>query len=367
MSEQSPVQASADFERNGNTDWNACWSDTRHDVVLMNFGGPTKQEEVEPFLRRLFEDPLILRLPLPEPFRSLAQKWLASMIVSRRLGAITENYRHIGYSPINRYTQEQARILQGLLRKKRPNTFVHVANRYTPPFAQDVVRELPDHPERLFLVTLYPHFSHATSGTSIRDFDQSWKLRSGRETKGGTRVFSWWWHPRWIEYTTRELCRSIELAVKQNVGGKGGDQKISVVISAHGLPQSYADRGDQYPHEIAAHYGEMRRRALLWLQENFPTLDCVFELSFQSRVGRMEWTRPYTEDVILDMAKRGGALVMAPISFVSDHIETLHEMDVTYRDSALKNGFASFYRVKLPNGDPVVAECLADVLVHHGF
>ena len=338
------------------------WSGVRHDVVLMNFGGPTKSAEVVPFLRRLFEDPLILRIPFPEPFKTFFQRLLANFIVSRRAKKTDSQYSKIGYSPINRYTLAQAEKLQAILRKKRADTYVHVVNRYTPPFAEDVVKQLPKNPERLFLLTMYPHFSHATAGTSVRDFDQKWKAHAGDEIKGGVRVFSWWWHPLWLAYTSRELCRSIDEAVKAHP-----NEKISVIVSAHGLPVAYAARGDQYPHEIAAHFGELKKRARLWLDANHPKADCEFKLSFQSRVGPVEWIKPYTEDAIIEMGQRAGGLVMVPISFVSDHIETLYEMDVTYREEAQKSGFKGFYRVRLPNDDVLLAECLADVLIRQGF
>jgi len=335
------------------------------DVVLLHFGGPTRREEVQPFLERLFQDPFIIRAPLG----TWGRRKLGEMIARRRWMHTDEQYAKIGYSPINRYTDVQAQHLDKLVRGLNPDSRVHVVNRYTAPFAREVVPRLErESSRRLFLATLYPHFSHSTAGSSIRDFDTAWETVHGVKTRTSTRVFSWWWHQQWVEYSWQALREALERAVAGVSSDGGGSKTITVLFSAHGLPQKYADRGDPYPHDIRAHYAELVRRGEAWIRASAAGVECKWELSFQSRVGPVEWMRPYTEDVIAASGtKNGGTLVIVPISFVSDHIETLYEMDVTYRELSLRSGFSRFERVKMPNEDPKLAAVIFAVLRDFGL
>ncbi|NDE15170.1 ferrochelatase [bacterium] len=336
------------------------WDGIQNDVFLLHFGGPTSSAEVQPFLTELFEDPFILRVLLPEG----ARKALGRFIARRRVPKADSQYRVIGYSPINRYTDIQARHLEKKLREIHPNTNVHVINRYTAPRAVDVVRGLDTRVRRrVFLLTLYPHFSHATAGSSMFDFDKAWRLCHGSDHDKMTRVSSWWHQRDYLEYSWELLRESLQSAL--DASARSGDPRITVLFSAHGLPVKYLRRGDPYPHEIRAHFAELEARARKWLP---PAADVAFELSFQSRVGPVEWLRPYTEDMIARLGReRGGQLVMVPVSFVSDHIETLYEMDVTYKADAAKAGFTGWHRVTMPNDDERLAHCLRQTLVTHGF
>ena len=332
------------------------------DVVILHFGGPTCEEQVQPFLRRLFEDPFIIRAPLGVTGR----KWLASYISKKRWKHTNEQYKAIGYSPINHYTKIQADFLEQRLKADHPESKVFVVNRYTEPFAPQVIPEILKSPaERpLFLLTLYPHFSHSTAGSSIRDFDQAWEAITGTKTKTSHRVFHWWWQRRYREYALEFLKEAVS---KHQTTYPG--QALSVLYSAHGLPQKYADRGDPYVHDIRAHAEELSLMLRSWAKEEFGgQLDLSFDLSFQSRVGPVEWLRPYTEDKIEELGnKRGGTLLIVPLSFVSDHIETLYEMDVTYRNLALSKGFKNMLRARVPNEDPKFAVVLYDTLIDMGL
>ncbi len=336
------------------------WDGIQNDVFLLHFGGPTSSEEVQPFLTELFEDPFILRVLLPEA----ARKALGRFIARRRVPKADGQYRAIGYSPINRYTEIQARHLEKKLREIHPRTRVHVINRYTAPRAQDVVRGLdPRDARRIFLLTLYPHFSHATAGSSMFDFDKAWRLCHGSDHDKMTRVSSWWHQRDYLEYSWELLRDSLQAAL--DTAARSDNPRVTVLFSAHGLPVKYLRRGDPYPHEIRAHFAELEARARKWLP---PGADVAFELSFQSRVGPVEWLQPYTEDMIARLGReRGGQLVMVPVSFVSDHIETLYEMDVTYKADAAKAGFSGWHRVRMPNDDERLAHCLRQTLVTHGF
>ncbi len=329
------------------------------DVVLCNFGGPTSAAGVEPFLRCLFEDPFIIRAPLKPWMRS----WLARRIARKRAPNVVHEYERIGFSPINRMTEIQARLLEAALRAINPAAKVHVVNRYTAPFADAVVGDLAPEGRRIFVTSLYPHLCHSTTVSSYRDFDLAFERRHGVRDVGSVRVFSWWHNARYLEWSAERLHARIAEAL----AGPGGG-KVAVVFSAHGLPVRYNARGDPYVNEIRAHFVELRARAEAWLGER--RAQVTWHLSFQSRVGPVEWVKPYTDATIAGLGAgthRGGTLLMVPVSFTADHIETLHEMDVTYKKVALDSGFAHYLRVAPANDDPVLAETMRDVLVQHGF
>jgi ferrochelatase len=341
------------------------WQSADHEVLLCNFGGPEKPEDVEPFLVRLFEDPFIIRAPFPPWLRSL----LARRIARKRAPKSRAEYEKIGGSPLNRYTEVQARHLERLLRTRRPRTRVHVVNRYTAPFASDVVRGVPrcdDGKARLFSVTLYPHLCHSTTVSSLRDLELAWLAHHGGESMPGARVWSWWAEGRYLDHTFER----VKVAVAPFVERAAKGEHVTVLSSAHGLPVRYLRRGDPYVSEIKAHHEELSRRCQAWLQRDHPAAAAhvTWHLSFQSRVGPVEWVKPYTDAEIgrLGAAQRG-ALVLVPISFTADHIETLFEMDETYAALARASGFAGFGRAIPANDDAVLAACLADSLIRVGF
>lgn len=335
-----------------------CWQSVPHTVFLFNFGGPEKAEDVHGFLLKLFEDPFIIRARIPTSLRNM----LARRIAKKRTPKAVEEYSKIGFSPINSFTRDQAAHLEYLLKKKRPNTRVIVVNRYTAPYAADVVAKISESNGRYFMLSLYPHTCHSTTVSSYRDFDIALKSRFGDRNFTTTRVFSWWHNPRYLEFSSAQVFRTINNLLSS------GEKKITILFSAHGIPKRYQERGDPYVNEIYTHFEEIRQRCNAWLEKHSSTQAHIdWNLSFQSRVGPVEWTKPYTDESIKDLGRNQGALVMVPISFVSDHIETLFEMDHTYRNLALSSGFSSFHRVTPANSDPELAECLANILDQHGF
>jgi ferrochelatase len=326
------------------------------EVFLLNFGGPRSAEEVEPFLAKIFEDPFIIRVPLGGPLR----RFLARRIARQRTPETVRQYEAIGYSPINVYTERQAAHLQQELRTLHPNTRVRVINRYTSPFASDVLPQVDVTCKRLFLLPLYPQFCHSTTSSSIRDTDQAIRAVIQPSVTSVAQIVSWWRNTMFLDYSWRLLAETLQPVM-------GPDRQIHVVFSAHGIPQSYASRGDPYPEEVRAHYHALSERGRQWVQHRGAD-NVQWHLSFQSRIGPVEWLRPYTTDVITSL--KGDTqqhLIMVPISFISDHIETLFEMDITYKELALQSGFASYDRVRCPNDDPQLAMCFRDVLLQHGF
>jgi ferrochelatase len=349
------------------------WADIPHEVVLCNFGGPESAADVEPFLRRLFEDPFIIRSRwIPQGLRH----WIARRIARKRAPRIGVEYAKIGYSPINRTTRATAAHLERLLGEIRPGTKVHVCNRYTAPFADEVVAKLDIGRSRVFMIALYPHLCHSTTVSSFRDFDLAFRARHGDRVLTTIRVNSWWFARSYLDYSFGKLREGLEATFAKAPGAP-----VQVIFSAHGIPESYNLRGDPYVNETRAHFDELRRRAEHWLRSyasklpagasgagaSLPRVD--WHLSFQSRVGPVQWVGPYTDELVQRLGREapGAAVLLVPISFTSDHIETLFEMDETYREQALASGFRAYHRVVPPNDDPLFAECLREILEGHGF
>jgi len=337
------------------------WDGVPHVVILCNFGGPASAAAVEPFLKRLFEDPFIIRAPLPIWMR----RWLANKIATKRGPKALAEYREIGFSPINRMTAIQALHLEQQLQQVRPGTRVLVINRYTSPSADEVLAGEDLLGKRVFLITLYPHLCHSTTVSSLRDFDLALERRYGNRDLPNTRVYSWWQTPRYLAHTYKNLESCLAPLVHANPA-----EPITILFSAHGIPIRYHERGDPYVNEIQTHFSELKRRGEAWLslQGNGALQRCHWKLSFQSRVGPVAWVKPYTEEAIAELGKaHGGTLMLVPISFTADHIETLYEMDHTYQHLALQSGFKRYARAVPSNDDPELAACLADALKAHGF
>jgi ferrochelatase len=327
-------------------------------VFLLHFGGPQTDAEVEPFLVHIFADRFILRAPLGRYLRRL----LARRLARQRTPETVRQYRAIGYSPINVYTQRQADALQRELRPLRPYTRVRVINRYTPPFASEVFPQVDLTHTRLFLLPLYPHFCHSTTSSALQEADVAIRAFTPQGDIPAVKIFSWWHNRMFLEYSCSLLAEALTPVMSR-------DGQIHVVFSAHGIPQTYAVCGDPYPQEIRAHYQALCERGRRWVRHQGISADRVqWHLSFQSRLGPVTWLKPYTTDVITNLNHdQGGHLIIVPISFVSDHLETLYEMDITYRHLALHSGFATYTRVRCPNDDPQLARCLKDILLQHGL
>lgn len=335
------------------------WHNVPREILLCNFGGPASADEVYPFLVRLFEDPFIIRAPLGR-----LRPMLARRIARKRAPASAEEYKKIGFSPINRLTQSVAQGVEARLQKTHADTKVIVVNRYTAPFASDMVEHLNPNARRL-VITLYPHFCHSTVASSLRDLDLAYRSAHEGRDLPATRVYSWWHHPQYVTFTADALIKKLLQVCRERPQGQ-----LTVMYSAHGIPVRYHQRGDPYCHETLAHTEELTKRARLAVADAFPDRqnDIHFQLCYQSRVGRVEWVKPYTDDTIQKLGpERGGALVLVPLSFTSDHIETLYEMDVTYKEMGLQAGFDHYDRVPPANDDPRFLDCLAEIIKYHGF
>ncbi|WP_320676456.1 ferrochelatase [Prochlorococcus sp. MIT 1300] len=322
---------------------------TRIGVVLMNLGGPERIQDVGPFLYNLFSDPEIIRLPI----RSL-QKPMAWLISSLRSSKSQQAYLSIGGgSPLRRITEQQARELQSELRQRGINATSYVAMRYWHPFTESAVADLKaDGIEEVVVLPLYPHFSISTSGSSFRELE---RLRQSDTTfqKLSIRcIRSWYNHPGYLNAMADLISNQIFLSEIPS--------KVNIFFTAHGVPKSYVeDAGDPYQKEI-----ESCAALIMNVLKNRLGYENPYTLAYQSRVGPEEWLRPYTNEVLEDLGKAGiRDLVVVPISFVSEHIETLEEIDIEYRELAKKNGIENFYRVPALDTYPAFISSLADLVI----
>ena len=317
---------------------------SRVGIVLLNLGGPERIQDVGPFLYNLFADPEIIRLPIPA-----LQKPLAWLISTLRSNKSQEAYRSIGGgSPLRRITDQQARELQSLLRQRDVNATTYVAMRYWHPFTESAVADMKaDGIEQVVVLPLYPHFSISTSGSSFRELQ---RLRQGDERFAQLplrAIRSWHDHPGYLKAMAQLIEREIDACVDPSTA--------HVFFSAHGVPKSYVEEaGDPYQKEIES-CAELIMKTLG--REN------PWTLAYQSRVGPVEWLQPYTEEALEELGEKGvKELVVVPISFVSEHIETLEEIDIEYREIATEAGVSNFRRVPALDTDPTFIASLADLV-----
>jgi ferrochelatase len=318
-------------------------------IVLLNMGGPETLDDVEPFLRNLFLDRDILRIP--------GQRIIGPLIAKRRSPRIREQYAAIGGgSPIRRLTEWQGRAMAERLDRLSPETGPHrayVAFRYTPPFAADALRAMAaDGITRAVAFSQYPQFSCTTSGSSFKD------LFAQAEALGLRHAFEWSVVDRWPTHGAyvQALAETVREGLSRFAEGPERDA-VTVLFSAHSIPMSVVNRGDAYPAEVEATVAEVMAAA------GVPN---PWKLSWQSKVGPIPWLGPQTDDTITAMAASGvqDVLVVAA-AFTTDHIETLFEIDVEYGHLAKEVGIRRFERAPALNERPAFADALATIVAEH--
>lgn len=304
--------------------------------MLLNMGGPDSLDAVKPFLYNLFSDRDIIKLG-----PAALQKPIASLIIALRLKKARETYGLIGgKSPLLDITAAQAAALENALLPRGPFT-VGVGMRYWHPFSEETLRQLTGRGvKRLIALSLYPHYSIATTGSSVKDFERV----AAQYPVEYTCVTSWCDHPLYIS----------ALADKIRRGMASCPERPAVLFSAHSLPQKFVDAGDPYVREIRATIAALAER-----------LDMEWYLSYQSKTGPVKWLEPTTEHMLHELRGKGVKhLLVVPISFVSDHIETLYEIDMVYKDLAERLGITTFKRIESLNTSPQFIEALADIVLH---
>ncbi|MFC7292342.1 ferrochelatase [Hirschia litorea] len=285
-------------------------------IVLFNLGGPDKAESVEPFLFNLFKDKAIITLPNP-------LRWLvAKLISSRRAEEAKVNYAKMGGgSPLLPETQKQADVLEQSLRETGLDARCFLAMRYWHPFTEDAVKKVADFaPDKVILLPLYPQYSTITTASSVTE----WKKVGGGDA---TTICC---------YPTEEglISAHVDKLVstwKEN----GAPDNLRVLLSAHGLPKKVVDAGDPYQWQV--------EQTCAAVKEKLPS-DWDVEICYQSKVGPLEWIGPSTDDCVKKAGKDNKNVLVSPIAFVSEHIETLVELDDEYAELAIENGVKSYLR-----------------------
>ncbi len=301
-------------------------------ILLLNFGGPWTLSDVKPFLYRLFANPAVL-VGVPTPFRQL----LAFMIAMVKGPSSIRSYRSIGGgSPQLKWTAIQAEGLRELL--PRNSIRVEMGMRSSEPSIEEALLLLQDWgAEQLVLLPLFPQFSTTTTGTCFTEVRMAMQRLHWQPSV--REVSNWADHPDYAKLLRRSVDEAVRSAESER---NGSNEPIHVVFSAHSLPMKIVKLGDPYPRHI--------ERTIAAITRGFKH---SWTLAFQSRNGKIPWLQPYLEDELKRLG-RGGAkrVVVVPISFVSDHIETLFELDQLYADVARRHGITHYYRARCFNGDP---------------
>ena len=319
----------------------ATQSDQRIGILLFNLGGPETLNEVRPFLFNIFVDPDIIRLP----WRAL-QKPLAWLISTQRHKKSRSYYEQIGGgSPLRRITEEQARALEQSLANRGIDAKAYVGMRYWHPFIEEALEQIRrDQIDRLVVLPLYPQFSVSTTGSSLNRM-QAIAAETGHLLPPTSVICSYEADPNYIEAMADAAGE--ELA-------RFPDQEPShthILFSAHSVPVKYITDGDPYLDHTKRTVELVMRRV---------GADRPYTLSFQSKVGPVEWLTPATNETIPRLAREGVTqLMLVPVSFVSEHSETLYEMDILYRDVAAQAGIVHYRRVPTMNCRPRFIDALA--------
>jgi ferrochelatase len=313
-------------------------------VVLFQLGGPDRPEAVKPFLVNLFSDPAILRVP------NWLRPWLAKLIAGRRLKPAMENYAILGgKSPLLELTEQQARALEGALAGAAAEVRCFIAMRYWHPFTEEAVAAIKAFgPDEIVALPLYPQFSTTTTGSSMTVWREA-------VAKAG------------ITAPVRTLCcfhsdgayaaaqgALVARALDDAQAEVGPEVGVRILFSAHGLPESIVTDGDPYQWQV-----EQTVKAVLRAMGRGPLPHTI---CYQSRVTPQKWIGPSTTEAIEDAAEAGEAVLVVPIAFVSEHSETLVELDVEYREEAEEMGIKGYFRAPAPNSDPAFIAALADLV-----
>ena len=309
-------------------------------VILFNLGGPDSPEAVEPFLRNLFSDPAIINLP------AIVRLPLARLIARRRAPVAKKIYEHIGgRSPIFEETRKQADALAAALSDDGMEAKCFVAMRCWHPFSDGAARAVKAFdPDGIVLLPLYPQYSTSTSASSLKDW-----ARAAKKVK--------------LEKPTSSICcypdeaGFVEAAaahIRKTMENAPGDISYRLLLSAHGLPKRTIAKGDPYQWQVE------RSAAAIVEKLAMPQLEPV--VCYQSRVGPLEWIGPSTEAEIKRAGADGKGVIVFPVAFVSEHSETLVELDIEYAQLAQERGVKDYRRAPTVGAEPSFIGGLANLV-----
>lgn len=312
-------------------------------VALLNMGGPRSLSDVPAFQKCLFNDRLLIKFP----GGAFLQKIFASILIRFRTQAVCKLYQIMGgKSPIYKSTTAQARALRKELKARGINVDVTFSFNYSPPFPEQTIQKaIKHHKKNILALSLYPHYSRATTGSNVH------YLKKAAEQYGdeGIKVYessSYYLHPGYIQAFVDRIHESINQ-----------DQSLDdfyLVFSAHGLPLYFLTEGDPYPFQISQTVGAILGQ--LNRSDNWT-------ISYQSAVGPLQWIKPSTEDMIKTLIQKGiKKIIVVPVAFVGDHIETTVEIDDEYRHLAQEMGVEDFRMTKALETHSGLIEALADTV-----
>jgi protoporphyrin/coproporphyrin ferrochelatase len=312
-------------------------------VVLLNLGGPDKIENVRPFLYNLFSDKWIIRAPF------IIRKLIAYIISTKRYKEASENYEIMGgKSPLLDETKKQKNSLKQSLLKKGINAKIFISMRYWHPLSSEVIKELEEYnPDEIILLPLYPQLSSSTTISSFEDFEKS--ISNSKVNAKIKKIGCYFDDEKFVESHVTLIKNEIKKFSEKE------KENLKIIFSAHSIPVKFVTQGDPYQWQIEKTYKAILNDKEISNIEN--------SLSYQSKVGPIEWLAPQTEDVIRITAEEGKNMIIVPIAFVSEHIETLVELDVEYKEIADKLG-VKYNRVPALTEDAKFIECLSDMVIN---
>jgi protoporphyrin/coproporphyrin ferrochelatase len=311
---------------------------TKTAIVLLNLGGPDSLEAVQPFLENLFNDRDIFKLPF--------QKKLAAFIAKKRAPKVQKEYKLIGgKSPIGMWTEKQRSLLENKLRTINPGTDVYIAMRYWKPLTQETAAAIESKGyDKIIMLPLYPHYSISTTGSSFNEWKSWYKGDPGKMEY----IDSYPTHPLYIKAINQRIDETL-LRFPEDIRND-----VQLVFSAHGTPVSYLKKGDPYSFQIK----ETIEAVMKDRNNSHPYHRC-----FQSKVGPAKWLEPSTSTMIEELAANGKKhLLIIPISFVSDHVETSFELDIEYRHVADKVNMKNYIVMTGLNDSDLFVEALKDIV-----
>ena len=312
-------------------------------VLLFNLGGPETLRDVKPFLYRLFSDPEIIHVKF-SPLR----KAIAYMIATLRRKTSEGYYSQIGGgSPLRRLTEEQAKALAGELKRRGRDVETFVGMCTWHPFLFEAVDKIDEaNIDSLVILPLFPQYSVTTTGSGFAVLRQLIDKHPQFKKLDVQWICSWADQPTYIE--------SFVQAIQRELGKFTDPEKVHLLFSAHSIPESYVRNGDPYL--------EQTKETVELIMDRLGRRN-PYQLSFQSKIGPVKWLEPFTSDVIVELGKRGvDDVLVIPVSFVSEHIETLYELDILFRKVAADAGVENFKRVPALNSDPTFIRALADIV-----
>lgn len=307
-------------------------------ILLINMGGPARRNDVEPYLREIFCDPAIIALP------GVFRKPLASMIARHRAEEVADRYESIGgFSPLFHWSESLRQGVRECLTRDGDSLEVEWAFRYMSPTIEEKIRELCDRGvKHISVMPLFPHYTHTMTGSVMKEV-----LRFTGELGLDYDYVEDWGQS---EHVLLLWKMYLDEALRQ--AGSGA----RVMFVAHGIPKIYVSRGDDYPDRVVASAEKLAAGLPQGVQ---------WRVAYQSKVGPLEWTKPYMEDVLEEWSCSTAPIVMMPLSFVADCLETMFDLDVVAKNIVSSRGVKSYVRVRVFNDDPDFAQALVRIWREH--